>query len=98
MGADRRLGWIEFSIPDEVAPKDAVKNWREYAYATNPALGVRLNIGTVQDEMRVMSEDGLARERLGQWDTAGHTYQCWRLKARFIAADDVPVDGRWAFG
>ncbi|QIU87084.1 hypothetical protein [Trueperella pyogenes] len=99
-GADRRLGWIEFSIPDEVAPKDAVKNWREYAYATNPALGVRLNIGTVQDEMRVMSEDGFARERLGQWDTAGAQVAInvddWQ--ARFIAVDDVPVDGRWAFG
>ncbi|WP_406712184.1 hypothetical protein [Trueperella pyogenes] len=77
-----------------------MKNWREYAYATNPALGVRLNIGTVQDEMRVMSEDGFARERLGQWDTAGAQVAInvddWQ--ARFIAVDDVPVDGRWAFG
>ena len=36
-------------------------------YATNPALGVRITEDFVREELRSMSADGFARERLGWW-------------------------------
>lgn len=69
-GKDKRLCWDEWSIPDETHADEALKHWREYAAATNPALGLRLNITTVEDEKNAMSPDGFCRERLGRWDSA----------------------------
>lgn len=66
-GNAKRLSWHEWSIPDDLLAGEAVKRWREWAAATNPALGRRLNIGTVEDELGVMSPEGFCRERLGQW-------------------------------
>lgn len=66
-GKDRRLCWEEWSIADDMDPHEGVRRWRELAAATNPALGVRLNITTVEDEMKAMSPEGFCRERLGQW-------------------------------
>lgn len=68
-GKSKRLSWHEWSIPDDLDPHEAVKRWRELAYATNPALGIRLNITTVEDELGAMSAEGFCRERLGQWLT-----------------------------
>ena len=99
-GTDRRLSWTEFSIPDETSPRDAVKNWRELAYETNPALGVRLQIGSVQDELKVMSADGFARERLGQWETYAKAAAISVTEWEQCCIDpvDAPLDGRIAFG
>ena len=36
-------------------------------YATNPALGIRLSEEFTGEELRTMSADGFARERLGWW-------------------------------
>lgn len=69
LGNDKRLSWHEWSIPDDVLPAVAVRSWRELAFETNPALGVRLNIQTVKDELGAMSMEGFCRERLGKWDT-----------------------------
>ena len=66
-GKDRRLCWEEWSIADDMDPHEGVRRWRELTAATNPALGIRLNITTVEDEMRAMSPEGFCRERLGQW-------------------------------
>lgn len=68
-GKDRRLSWHEWSMADEVSPESGVKMWRELAFETNPALGVRLNIQTVTDELGAMSAEGFCRERLGRWDS-----------------------------
>ena len=70
-GKARRLSWHEWSIPDDIEPASAIRRWRELAYATNPALGIRLNIGTVEDELGAMSPEGFCRERLGQWGSGG---------------------------
>ena len=50
---------------------------------TNPALGRRLNFGTVSDEHESMSAAGFARERLGWWDRGQS------------AASVIPAD-KWA--
>ena len=66
-GKNPRQLWQEWSIPDDVDPHDALRDWKENAYATNPALGVRLNLQTVIDEKTSMSPEAFCRERLGQW-------------------------------
>lgn len=62
-------------------PRDAWHEWgveaksiddiniadRNLWYMTNPALGVRLSEEFTEEEMRTMSADGFARERLGWW-------------------------------
>ena len=69
-GKAERLCWDEWSIPDEMPVAEALGNWRELSYATNPALGRRLNITTIADEVVAMSPEGYCRERLGQWQVA----------------------------
>lgn len=58
--------WHEWSVDgknvDEINVED-VQNW----YDTNPALGRRLTEEFTLSELRTMSKDGFARERLGWW-------------------------------
>ncbi|WP_130865840.1 hypothetical protein [Acidipropionibacterium timonense] len=79
----KRVAWTEFSIPDDMAPEVAMRQWRKLAQGTNPALGIRLNMQTVSDEHESMSPEGFCRERLGQWDRAT------------LSASAIPV-GKWA--
>ncbi|WP_309166825.1 hypothetical protein, partial [Acinetobacter pittii] len=65
LSGGKRIAWTEFSIPDESDPDDVSRQWRKLAGDTNPALGRRLNFGTVSDEHESMSAAGFARERLG---------------------------------
>ena len=63
------LSWFEFSVKDigDVKDKD---RW----VATNPALGRRILISTIEGECEQMSADTFARERLGWWspNVTGH--------------------------
>lgn len=102
LGKDARLAWDEWSISDDLDPAVAVRRWRELSYATNPALGRRLNITTVEDESRAMSASGFARERLGQWSSLSARLEralprpSWsdlKILPRF-----VPESGRRVFG
>ena len=58
--------WHEWSVAGdsihEINTKD-INLW----YMTNPALGIRLDEEFTAEEMRSMSADGFARERLGWW-------------------------------
>lgn len=96
-GKNKRLCWDEWSIPDDA---DAVQAQRDehLLYATNPALGRRLNRTTAYDERDAMSPEGYARERLGKW-AAGVG-----IPPTIDAADwsaligSPPSDGRTALG
>lgn len=58
--------WHEWSVAAasiEDIRVDDVSLW----YMTNPALGIRLSEEFTAEEMRSMSADGFARERLGWW-------------------------------
>lgn len=61
--------WQEWSIPSDMDPETARGGWVDLAYATNPALGIRISLETVAMEQSVMSGVGFSRERLGQWLT-----------------------------
>lgn len=62
-GTDPRLAWYEWSA-EEGSDLDDVALW----HAVNPALGIRLNIETVQSERGSMDDASFGRERLGMWE------------------------------
>ena len=65
----RHDAWHEWSVAgDGVQDIDVtdVNLW----YMTNPALGIRLDEEFTAEEMRSLSKDGFARERLGWWAPA----------------------------
>jgi hypothetical protein len=94
----RRIAWTEFSIPDDADPDESVKHWRDNALQVNPALGIRLSIQTVEDELAGMSPAGFCRERLGRWDRAAGIQQAipagkWEATATTEAFDGVRCFG-----
>lgn len=58
--------WHEWSVDAESIDKINVKD-KTLWYMCNPALGIRLEEAFTEEEMRSMSPDGFARERLGWW-------------------------------
>lgn len=61
-GETRRTSWTEFSVP-EIGDVQDQKRWA----ATNPALGRRILVSTIETECESMAPDVFARERLGWW-------------------------------
>ena len=66
-GESDRMAWFEFSVEEIGNVKDRGR-WAQ----TNPALGRRILLSTIEGECEQMDEDTFARERLGWWSpTAG---------------------------
>lgn len=61
-GQTRASAWFEFSVP-EIGNVHDKKRW----VATNPALGRRILLSTIEGECEQMDPDTFARERLGWW-------------------------------
>ena len=61
-GGTTSTAWAEYSVPEIGDPSD-----RERWAATNPALGRRILITTIEGEFEQMPPDTFARERLGWW-------------------------------
>lgn len=57
-----RNAWTEFSV-DEIGDVTDQSRWAQ----TNPALGRRILLSTIQTEVDQMAPDTFARERLGWW-------------------------------
>ena len=57
-----KTSWFEFSVP-EIGDVADHERWAE----TNPALGKRILMSTIEGECEQMSPDTFARERLGWW-------------------------------
>lgn len=86
--------WIEWSV-DEIGDVSDESRWEE----TNPALGYRLTRKAVEKELKTMSPDGFARERLGWWasDIANACFDPaeWdALKADFTD-EDIAEQASW---
>ena len=58
----KTTSWFEFSVK-EIGDVHDKKRWA----ATNPALGRRILLSTIEGECEQMDEDTFARERLGYW-------------------------------
>ena len=71
-------------------------------YMTNPALGIRLSEDFTAEEMRSMSPDGFARERLGWWSPVitavqDHVFteEAWDA---CMSEEGKPLKGKTAYG
>lgn len=61
-GKTRTTAWFEFSV-EEIGDVTDQSRWA----ATNPALGRRILLSTIESEVEQMAPDTFARERLGWW-------------------------------
>lgn len=66
----RTLAWLEWSIPEMPKPGTTFAELVDDVYATNPAMGRRLDVEFAENEFNTMTLDGFARERLGWWTDA----------------------------
>ena len=92
--------WHEWSVEaksvDEINTEDETL-W----YMTNPALGVRLDEEFTAEEMRSMSKDGFARERLGWWAPVLEHKEDYAINADewdACASEEKKPEGKTAYG
>jgi hypothetical protein len=97
-GANKRAAWVEFSAPgdvDAMTPDELVrfvadrKNWAQ----ANPALGLRINIDTIETEHKQFAARSFARERLNMWPNPLRSDSAIPLSTwNDLAIDEVPED------
>lgn len=92
----KRAAWFEFSVPEIGDVKDRAR-WA----ATNPALGRRILLSTIEGECDQLDPDTFARERLGWWTPVAEEridYAIDRAAWERCASDDPKPDGKAAYG
>ncbi len=70
-------------------------------YTTNPALGIRLTEDFTAEELRSMSRDGFARERLGWWAPVCEKQIEYVIPANLwdsCVSDELKPEGKTAYG
>lgn len=92
----KSTAWFEFSVKDigDVADQ---KRWAQ----TNPALGRRILITTIEGECEQMTPDTFARERLGWWTPVVIQKEDFALdkkKWEDCRSDDPKPEGKTAYG
>lgn len=92
-GRDKRVAWCEWS-PEPNAKISDRATW----YATNPSLGLRLNVTTVADEFGAMSPEMFFRERCGFWDVGANGSRAFDIDVWNQLAGVPPADGVRCFG
>lgn len=78
--------WHEWSIAELPAQGTGFEELIDDIYATNPGMGVRLDLDYTEEEFANASLDGFARERLGWWapeatSKAAIPYDAWQKSA-----------------
>ena len=92
--------WHEWSIDAKSLEEihlDDVSLW----YATNPALGINLEEAFTANELKTLSPDGFARERLGWWaPTVSEVKETMIDPAAWEAckSDELRPEGKTAYG
>lgn len=95
-GKTSKTAWFEFSV-DEIGDVKKVDRWA----ATNPALGRRILLSTIEGESEQMDADTFARERLGWWAPIITQVEETALdpaKWGACASLDPKPDGKTAYG
>lgn len=92
------IAWFEYSV-DDIGNVLDKQRWA----ATNPALGRRILLSTIQAEAEQMNPEQFARERLGWWkpqkvDTEIIDYAIDRDKWLACASDELKPEGKTAYG
>ena len=95
-GEAKKAAWFEFSVPEIGDVKDPAR-WA----ATNPALGRRIQLSTIEGEAEQLDPDTFARERLG-WGSPEITehldYAIDRTAWEACASEDEKPEGKTAYG
>jgi len=95
-GLSESTAWTEFSITEIGNVKDKSR-WA----ATNPALGRRIRLTTIEAECEQMDELTFARERLGYWQPAKKEiidYAIDHEKWDECASEELKPEGRTGYG
>lgn len=86
--------WLEWSV-EEVGDVYDESRWED----TNPALGYRLTRKAIEKELKTMSPDGFARERLGWWasDIANACFKAgeWAKLATVFTDEEIEEQREW---
>jgi hypothetical protein len=92
----KTTAWFEFSV-DKIGDIHDPQRWA----ATNPALGRRILLSTIEGESEQMEPDTFARERLGWWTPAvvvkvetAISEDLWKS----CASDELKPEGKTAYG
>ena len=92
--------WHEWSVEAE-SVEDIHIDDTELWYQANPALGIRLTEEFTAEEMRSMSPDGFARERLGWWSPVLEHAAEYAIDAAVwdeCVSDELRPEGKTAYG
>lgn len=92
----KSTSWFEFSVKDIGNVKD-VERWAE----TNPALGRRILLSTIEGECEQMPADTFARERLGWWSPEITEKIDYAIPAKVwdaCGSDEEKPEGKTAYG
>ena len=95
-GESGRTAWFEFSVPEMGDVRDKAR-WA----ASNPALGRRIRLSTIQGEAEQMDPDTFARERLGWWSPAPARQLDYALDKNAwekCASEEPKPEGKTAYG
>ena len=94
-GETKTTAWFEFSV-DKIGDVTDQNRWAK----TNPALGRRILLSTIESEVEQMAPDTFARERLGWWmpvvkaADAALAPDVWDA----CRSDELKPDGKTAYG
>ena len=92
----RTTSWFEFSVKD-IGDVTDQKRWAE----TNPALGRRILLSTIEGECEQMDADTFARERLGWWTPIVQEKIEYAISKELWDAcksDELKPEGKTAYG
>lgn len=92
--------WHEWSAEGQ-SVEDIEIGKPELWYQTNPAMGIHLTEDFTAEELRSMSQDGFARERLGWWSpvpTEQTDYALDRKAWENCGSDALKPEGKTAYG
>ena len=95
-GKTKTTAWFEFSVGEIGNLADKLR-WA----ATNPALGRRILLSTIESEFEQMAADTFARERLGWWAPIVQEREDLALSVKAWDAcksDEPKPEGKTAFG
>lgn len=97
-GKNKRAAWVEHSASGDVDKMTDIElavfvRDLTNAAAANPALGIRISLETIQDELNEFSPRSYARERLNMWPTPTDAGKKAFTKWDALAIDDP--DPEW---
>jgi hypothetical protein len=95
-GKTTKMAWFEYSV-DEIGDVTDQRRWAD----TNPALGRRILISTIEGECEQMPPDTFARERLGWWTPVVEHVEDYAIQCDVWDAcrsDELKPEGKTAYG